>query len=499
MKTAVIIGGGCGGLFTGAFLARNGIRVTVLEKNDIIGGGLQCFHRNGKIFETGMHVTGGFGESGNLTKICRYLGILDKLELEHIDPACMDEIRYASTGETYRIPSGRENFIDALASYFPDERSGICDYINALYRLTEEVPLYYLREEPTGPVTYSEQFDWAADRFIAHYVKDSRLREVLAYLNPLYSGIAGHTPAYVHALINVLYINGATRFVDGSQQLADALADVIESNNGKVHAHSEVKHIEVRNRNIEYVETMNGDRYTADWYIGAIHPLMLTDMMPANTFSRSFTGRLREIPLSRSAFSLYIDFKPDSFPYIGHTCYYLSDYGKMWNQNKDSHQDWPTAFMYMTPPDNNQGPYASRMLVYCLMDYADVKQWSDTTVGHRGDDYMAWKQLLSDKIIARLGEIYPGVADKIAHTYSASPLTIRDYYNTCDGAIFGYRKDCNDLMLSQLSVYTKIRNLLLTGQNINLHGMCGVPLTAIITADAILGTNFIVNEINECN
>lgn len=51
-------------------------------------------------------------------------------------------------------------------------------------------------------------------------------------------------------------------------------------------------------------------------------------------------------------------------------------------------------------------------------------------------------------------------------------------------------------MLSQLPVYTKVKNLLFTGQNINLHGICGVPLTAIITAEAILGTNFLVREIN---
>lgn len=33
----IIIGGGIGGLFSGAFLARNGMNVTVLEKNAIIG------------------------------------------------------------------------------------------------------------------------------------------------------------------------------------------------------------------------------------------------------------------------------------------------------------------------------------------------------------------------------------------------------------------------------------------------------------------------------
>jgi hypothetical protein len=45
-------------------------------------------------------------------------------------------------------------------------------------------------------------------------------------------------------------------------------------------------------------------------------------------------------------------------------------------------------------------------------------------------------------------------------------------------------------------VVTKIKNLLLTGQNNNLHGFCGVPLTAINTCEAILGVNHIVNRLN---
>ena len=62
--------------------------------------------------------------------------------------------------------------------------------------------------------------------------------------------------------------------------------------------------------------------------------------------------------------------------------------------------------------------------------------------------------------------------------------------------MYGYRKDCENITLSQVPIYTKIKNLYLTGQNINLHGICGVPLTAINTAEAIVGENIIVNKIN---
>ena len=498
-KSAIIIGGGIGGLFTGAFLAKNGLDITVLEKNAVIGGGLQCFRRKNKIYETGMHVMGGFEEGGSLYKICKYLGIFDTLKIHHIDKTCMDEIIYHSPHESYRIPSGKENFTSYLIEKFPHEKEGIQRYVDEIYRLTEEVPLFYLRESPEGIMVHSDKFVWSADKLINEYVADPKLREILAYLNPLYGGVEGHTPAYVHALINVLYINGASRFIDGSQQLADALRRVITAYGGQVLSNQEVTHIDVADKLITKIHTNQGDKYTADLYISSIHPVALLKILPEGTFMRGFVNRLNEIPISYSAFSLFIDLKPGKLPYIDHTCYYMEDYGSMWTQDQYDKNDWPKGFMYMTPPDSNQGEFASRLLVHCIMSYDQVKKWENTTVGHRGKSYETWKAEQADKIIDKLGNVFPGFRDMISNVYAASPLTIRDYYHTKDGAIFGYRKDCKNLIFSQLPVYTKVKNLLLTGQNINLHGICGVPLTAINTSEAILGTNFLVREINNAN
>ena len=67
-ERVLIIGGGLGGLFSGAILAKEGMEVTVLEKNVSIGGGLQSFTRFGEVFDTGMHVLGGLQEGGNIRR-----------------------------------------------------------------------------------------------------------------------------------------------------------------------------------------------------------------------------------------------------------------------------------------------------------------------------------------------------------------------------------------------------------------------------------------------
>ena len=43
-------------------------------------------------------------------------------------------------------------------------------------------------------------------------------------MNPLYGGMADATPAYVHAIVSVLYMQGASRFGGGERPLCTAVS-----------------------------------------------------------------------------------------------------------------------------------------------------------------------------------------------------------------------------------------------------------------------------------
>ena len=496
-KSIIIIGGGLGGLFTGALLAKVGYRVTVLEKNAAIGGGLQTFQRAGVTFETGMHILGGLRPGASICKICQYLGIFDQLQLRDVDHDCIDSITYSSSHKTYRIPEGREAFTRYFVNEFPHEDQGIRQYVESLYRLADEVDMFYLRPSDGSLYAHSEQFLWPADELIAYYIKDVRLRDVLAYMNPMYGGVAGHTPAYIHALINVLYISGPSRFVGGGQQLADALTRKIEEGGGRVIGGEQVVAVHVDDdRQCTSVTTAKGNDYSADYYISAIHPSRLVDIADSGAFPKSYRLRVASIPNTYSAFTVYIKFRPETFPYINHTCYWQDDFGHVWQHGEYDPADegWPHGFMYMTPPTTDE--WAATMVINCLMPFSAVAQWADTTVGHRGKEYEGWKQQHVDRIFLRMEQLHPGFRQCVENYWSSSPLTIRDYYNQPDGALYGIRKDCQNIMLSQLPIWTKVKNLLLTGQNVNLHGICGVPLTAVNTVEAIIGQGKLLHKIN---
>lgn len=498
-QKVVIVGAGLGGLFTGAILSKEGYEVTILEKNSMIGGGLQTFQRFGEHFDTGMHVIGGMQPNGNIWKICRYLGIVDKVKVRDVDDDCTDRLYFSEDKTYYTIGKGREGFVNALAESFPKELENLKKYVDAVFAIADKVDLFNLRPSKGQMSLFAESNDFlvSADEFIAKFTNDVRLRSVLAYMNPLYGGRANETPAYVHAIISTLYIKGASRFVGGSYHFANLLADVIKHNGGKILTNNGVEWIEINNRKVEYVRTKTGIEYSADYYISDIHPCTLLGLMDDKAFPKSYRERLNTIPNTHSAFSLYIKLKPNAFPYINHSAYYMTRYSDVWNFSRID-RPWPLGFLMMTPPNEEQGKYATKVLVTAPMPFQMVKRWENTTVGHRGKEYEEWKKDRANELLNQMEELFPGFSQTIDSMNISSPLTIRDFYGVKDGSICGYAKDCNNIAVSQVPVVTKVQNLLLTGQNNNLHGFCGVPLTAINTCEAILGVNYVINKINEC-
>lgn len=495
-KSAVIIGGGLGGLFTGAILSKEGVKVTVVEKNTIIGGGLQSFTRFGETFDTGMHVIGGMQPGGNIRRICEYLGIMDKVHIKDVDPDRIDTLYFAEDKVTYRISQGRDNFVEALSEHFPSQKANLYAYVDALFQIVDELDLFYLRPSAGFIPIHSEDFLMSANGFISKYISDERLQHILAYMNPLYGGRKNFTPAFIHSLISVLYIEGPSRFAGGSVLFANALRDCITENGGTVITGDPVKTVRTEDKLITSVITSKGKILTADHYISAIHPCTFINLLEdPSALPKAYRTRMEQIPNSYSAFTLNLKLKPGTFRYMNYSAYYMSRYEDIWSFD-DPQKEWPLGFLYMTPPDIDQGEFSTKMIITAPMVWDHVKKWEDTYVGHRGKDYEEWKNECAERLISRMEEIYPDFRECIVAVNTASPLTIRDFYGVKEGAMCGFSKDCNNITLSQVPVVTKIRNLLLTGQNCNVHGFCGVPLTAINTSEVILGKNHVLNKIN---
>ncbi len=83
----IIIGSGIGGLVCGCYLAKAGLKVLIIEKNDKVGGYCTSFNREGFVFDAGFHCLGSCGEKGYFRKIINDLELSDSILLKKVDPA----------------------------------------------------------------------------------------------------------------------------------------------------------------------------------------------------------------------------------------------------------------------------------------------------------------------------------------------------------------------------------------------------------------------------
>ena len=116
----VIIGAGIGGLVCGCYLAKAGLRVLIVEKNDKPGGYCTSFERDGYRFDIGVHYLGGI-KRGVLGKILDELGVKDKIKFHQFDPT--DKI-IMPDNITY-IRANPYDTIKEFKKSFPKERERI--------------------------------------------------------------------------------------------------------------------------------------------------------------------------------------------------------------------------------------------------------------------------------------------------------------------------------------------------------------------------------------
>ncbi|MCX6224541.1 MAG: FAD-dependent oxidoreductase [Bacteroidia bacterium] len=393
----VIVGGGIGGLICGCLLSKEGYKVCILEKHYTIGGGLHVFKKHNMVFETGIHYVSGFSHNQVLSKLFNYLNVLDNLKLKELDTNAFDILHIGEDNQKYEIGSGEENFINGLSRHFPEERENLKRYIGSIKELSQKFYLFNLETRETDMFSMEDELIQPVGKYIDQFFTNEKLKRILAWNNSLYAGVYDKTPAFVHILITRFYLEGATRFVDGPQQLADNMVNLIKDAGGDIFTSSEVAHFEITDKKAKRVKTTDGRTFEADNFISAIHPATTLDMIDADQIQKSYRSRISALKNTTSAFTVFITFKEKSFRYLNFNYYYSPTYNSIWKASDYTAETWPIGMMLLTPPTSGDNMYAEKMIVNCIMNFVDVKRWEKTKTGKRGNDYLAFKKEYTDK------------------------------------------------------------------------------------------------------
>ena len=487
----VIIGSGLGGLLCGNILSREGYNVCVLEKNKKIGGCLQVFVRDKCVFNTGLNYTEGLGEGQVLNKYFKYFGIMDKLKLKKMDVDGFEVVTFK--GKEYKHAQGEENFIETLVKDFPDERDAITKYITKLKNICNQFPLYNLDIEDFN-IDYDTLFSESAYDYIKSITNNEILQNVLAGNNLLYAGVPDKTPLYLHALITYSFISSSWRCIDGSHQLAKVLGDSIKNNGGTIIRNSEVKKLEFENNIIKYALLNNSEKIEAKNFISNIHPVNTLKMIDSSYFNKAYKNRINSLENTISMFSLYIVLKENTFEYQNFNNYYYEN-DTVWTTATYSEKDWPQSYMLYTPATSKSDKFADSIIVMTYMKYDELLKWENTSVENRGEEYKAFKISKAEKLLDVVEKKFPNIRTKIKNYYTSTPLTYRDYTGTYEGTSYGILKNFNNPYKTIITPKTKIPNLFFTGQNLNIHGILGVAIGAVMTCGELVGLDYLIKKI----
>ncbi|MGB1268935.1 MAG: phytoene desaturase family protein [Flavobacteriaceae bacterium] len=496
----VIIGSGLGGLVSALIFAKEGYSVSVLEKNNQFGGNLQTFVRDKSIFDTGVHYIGGLAEGENLYQYFKYLGIMDDLKLQQMDVDKYDVISFDDDTINYPHAQGYDNFIEQLSRLFPEERTAIETYCNKIKETCNSFPLYNLK---IGDAYYGETdlLSLKVKDYIESLTENKKLRAVLVGSNFLYAG-EDNTPFYVHALSINSYIQSSWRCVNGGSQISKYLIKKIRSFGGQVLKYKEVVDFGFDQGKLVSAKTKDGNEYFGTQFISNIEPKHTLKMIGENKMRKAYTKRIESIKSVISAFSVYFVFKPETFKYINNNHYHFKDVNRVWDAQNYTEASWPEGYMLSVGAKKNQTKWAENMTFITYMRYDEVEEWADTynTVSEkeeRGEAYEAFKRRKVASVITEIEKKFPDFRACIKSVHSSTPLSYRDYIGVNEGSMYGYVKDAESPMTSFLSPRTKLKNLFFTGQSINMHGILGVTISAVLTCSEMLGREYLIENINK--
>jgi all-trans-retinol 13,14-reductase len=250
---------------------------------------------------------------------------------------------------------------------------------------------------------------------------------------------------------------------------------------------------------IQYAESRSGVKYYGKMFISNIHPQKTLEMIQTDKIKKAYRNRIKSLENSISTFTLNIVLKKKVIKYVNQNYYFFKE-NDPWCVSGYTKENWPKGYALFYTASRDSDEYADAVTLMTYMRFDEVEKWKDTfnivsREEHRGHDYDTFKKEKAEKFLDYVEERFPGLRDAVDTYYVSTPLTLRDYVGSDDGSLYGIVKDYRDPMKTFISPRTKIENMYLTGQNLNLHGVLGVTVSAVLTCGQIIGIDYLVDKI----
>jgi diapolycopene oxygenase len=269
MKTAIVIGAGLAGLTTAIYLANNGYKVDVLEKNRQVGGKLQQRQVNGYTFDLGPSTITMKSVFQSVFSDCGRR-MEDYVQFEHVESGTTN---YFANHHVVQFSTNIEKVESMIAKYSVTDANKYREFLYASKKLFETAEKHFLNRAMIG---WKSTLDVS---LITNFLKihpftayQKWLNQFFTHPNTLamfgrYATYVGSSPYKAPAIFGMMgHIEGnlgVYRVKGGTFQIALAFKKLAEELGVTFHFDTEVIDLEKKSDEIVSVRT-NNSRYTAD-------------------------------------------------------------------------------------------------------------------------------------------------------------------------------------------------------------------------------------------
>jgi all-trans-retinol 13,14-reductase len=509
---AIVIGSGLGSMTFAAIMAKMGKKILILEKHYVPGGFTHVFKRKEYEWDVGIHYV------GDVHKEFTFMSILfDYVTDRQLKWAEMDEVydRVVLGENSYDFKSGKENFIEMLYERFPGEEAAIDEYIKIVYAATSSNRKFF--QERAFPAVVSKligsfytknYYKWSdktTKEVLDGITDNEELKGVLAGQYGDHGMPPGESSFAIQSVVNKHYWKGGSFPVGGCQRIAETIIPVIEKAGGAVAVRAGVEKVIIENGKAVGVLMEDGSTVKA--------PMVISGTGYLNTYGKLLEPAVQKaigfspekgVPRSVSHVCLYIGLKHDLRELgIGSTNYWVYPHNDHDRGVKEymADQSKPLPVTYISFPSlkdpewEDRYPGKSTIEMITLAPFEWFEKWEDERWKHRGEEYEAYKEQFSQRLLKGLYKQFPQLEGKIDYYELSTPLSTKHFVHYEKGEIYGLDHSPARFRMKELRPKTPIKNFYMTGQDIVTVGIGGALMSGVITAAHVSKNFWLVDKI----
>ena len=480
MKTVTIIGAGLGGLTTGALLAKNGYKVTILEQHNIVGGCATTFRRGDFTCEVGLHEMESVYTNPLIVDIFNQLEVYNNIEF--VKPA--EFFSVTTKNSTFVMPDGLDNAKKALIAKFPSEQNGIEKYFNTIEHIAKNLetlqsaswyhfalfPILFWRILYYKPKSVTAVLD--------SIINNEELKLILNSNVQYYNDTPDTLSFLLHAVAQHSYFKGGGWFIKGgSGRLSDYLAKIITDNGGETITKATVTACD--NNSVTYTKKRESLTIQSD--------IVVSNLSPEQTYSLYNIAYHEKRELANSLLTIYFGFNKNLKEVYGKRAYsnfLFDDTASVSELNTQLREDISKrgfVFVDYSQIDSNLAPKEKSFGTICIGDF--IEEWQDLDKA----SYKAKKQELIDAVLQKLEKHYPDISNLVEYAEVGTAKTVKRYIKTPNGTAYGFKPTPKQFFRIPNVKSNRVGNLYFVGQWITAGGF----------SPAITSGLLCLNEINK--